>query len=237
MNVFIKKRVYCSHYIENTQSTMIISIASLKGGVGKSTISQNLAVCFANMDYRVAIVDADKNDSCQRWLDMRDIEKHPPILVSGSDSPQALRKNLTLLSKDYDLIIIDGTPDASKLVSTIMLVGDLLLIPIKPSMADLWASEKFRDRYEEAVATKGAPIPAYLILNEYSGNMSFNQDVKAGLQDFGFPILSTTVKTRQAYKEAMADGLGVYEYTNATAKSEMINLTKEVLEIIQQING
>lgn len=215
---------------------MIISITSLKGGVGKSTISQNLAVCFANMDYRVAIIDADKNDSCQRWLDVRDIKEHPNILVSGSDTPQSLRKNLTQFTRDYDIIIIDGTPDASKLVSTIILVGDLLLIPIKPSMADLWASEKFRDRYEEAVAMKEKEIPAYLILNEYAGNMNFNHEVREALDDFGFPVLNTTIKTRQAYKEAMAGGIGVYEYSNSAAKEEMVSLTKEVLKIITTLN-
>ena len=38
---------------------MIISVTSLKGGVGKSTITQNLAVCFAQSGYRVCIADAE----------------------------------------------------------------------------------------------------------------------------------------------------------------------------------
>jgi len=38
---------------------MIISISSLKGGVGKSTIAQNLAVCFAHQGYTVCIADAE----------------------------------------------------------------------------------------------------------------------------------------------------------------------------------
>ncbi len=42
---------------------MILSSISYKGGVGKSTISQNLAVLFAKQKYRVCIVDADESGS------------------------------------------------------------------------------------------------------------------------------------------------------------------------------
>ncbi|WP_461137387.1 nucleotide-binding protein, partial [Spirosoma terrae] len=51
---------------------MIISVTSLKGGVGKSTIAQNLAVCFAHSKYTVCIVDVDTNQSALRWSGLRD---------------------------------------------------------------------------------------------------------------------------------------------------------------------
>lgn len=213
---------------------MIISITSLKGGVGKSTISQNLAVCFAHMGYKVAIVDADLNDSCERWSGMRDNDEHPPIMVASIDSPQALRNNVKLLARDYEIIIIDGTPAISKLVSTIILLGDILLVPIKPSIYDIWATEKFQDRYEDAVTTKGTHIPAYFLLNEYSESMTFNQDSKEALEDLKFPILKSSIKTRQAYKEVVADGIGVYEYGNRAAKKEIALLANEILGLLQE---
>jgi len=216
---------------------MIISITSLKGGVGKSTLSQNLAVCFAHMGYKVAIVDADLNDSSERWSGMRNNEDYPPIMVASIDTPQALRNNVKLLARDYEIIIIDGTPAISKLVSTIILLGDILVVPIKPSIYDIWATEKFQDRYEEAVTIKGNPIPAYFLLNEYSEKMVFNQDSKDALEDLKFPILQSTIKTRQAYKEVVADGMGVYEYSNKTAKKEIIQLANEILGLLQELSS
>ena len=72
---------------------MIISVTSLKGGVGKSTIVQNLSVCFAHMGYRVAIVDTDTNASSVHWSGIRD-EENPPIMVFGILDSNALRKNI-----------------------------------------------------------------------------------------------------------------------------------------------
>lgn len=216
---------------------MIISITSLKGGVGKSTISQNVAVCFAHMGYKVAIVDADLNDSCERWSGMRDNEEHPPIMVMSIDSPKALRNNVKLLERDYEIIIIDGTPAISKLVSTIILLADLLLIPIKPSIYDIWATEKFQERYEDAVTIKGESIPAYFILNEYSKSMNFSKDSKEALEDLAFPILKSSIKSRQAYKEVIADGIGVFEGQNKTAKEEITQLTNEILTELRKVTA
>ena len=62
---------------------MIISVTSLKGGVGKSTITQNLAVCFAHSGYKVCIADADTNQSALRWSSLRDADL-PPVPAFGT---------------------------------------------------------------------------------------------------------------------------------------------------------
>jgi len=211
---------------------MIISVTSLKGGVGKSTITQNLAVCFAHMGYKVAIVDADINDSSERWSGFRDIESYPPVMAVSIDSPKALRNNVALLQRDYEIIIIDGTPALSKLVSTIMLLGDIILVPIKPSILDIWATERFQERYEEAVTIKGEDITGYFILNEYDDRMNFNQEAKEAMEDLGFETLKSTIKTRLVYKEVIAEGKGVFESSNQVAKKEITKLANEIIELL-----
>lgn len=209
---------------------MIVSVTSLKGGVGKSTISQNLAVCFAHMGYRVAIVDTDTNASSVRWSGMREAE--PSITVLGLTDSEALRKNIKQLHKDYDLIVIDGTPSLSRLVSTIMVLGDIVLIPIRPGGFDIWATEKFLEKYEQAKALK-ENMKAYFVLNEYSDSINLNKEIKEALSEMEIGTLQSTIRHRIAYREAIFQGLGVYEYQDKKAKVEVTNLANEVLEILK----
>ena len=117
---------------------MIISVTSLKGGVGKSTIAQNLAVCFAHNGYKTCIVDSDTNKSSLRWAGLRD-ESLPTIPVFGSEDGKILTQTVRGLNNDYEIIVIDGTPSLNKVTSKIILLSDLMLIPILPSGLDLWA--------------------------------------------------------------------------------------------------
>jgi ATP-binding protein involved in chromosome partitioning len=41
------------------RSTRVLAVASGKGGVGKSTLTTNLAAAFASLDYRTGVLDAD----------------------------------------------------------------------------------------------------------------------------------------------------------------------------------
>ena len=62
---------------------MIISSISYKGGVGKSTLAQNLAVALALDNYKVCIIDADESAATTRWFAIRHqhgrlADKHRP---------------------------------------------------------------------------------------------------------------------------------------------------------------
>ena len=48
-----------SDSVENLRATQVIAIHSGKGGVGKSTISANIAITLAKMGYKVGLLDAD----------------------------------------------------------------------------------------------------------------------------------------------------------------------------------
>ena len=76
---------------------MKIGITNLKGGVGKSTITQNLAVCFAHLDYKVVIVDTDTNQNSLSWYGARDSEL-PNINVVGVSESEALSKSIRTIS-------------------------------------------------------------------------------------------------------------------------------------------
>ena len=49
----------------------IIAFSNQKGGSGKTTLSANLSVLWANSGYKVAVVDADAQQSLTYWMKAR----------------------------------------------------------------------------------------------------------------------------------------------------------------------
>ena len=210
---------------------MIISFTTLKGGTGKSTLSSNIAVCLAHIEYKVCIIDTDTNGSCIRWSGFRP-DDLPEVTVISLPDAKALRNNINRIHKDYEVIIIDGTPHLSELTSTIILVSDLVISPVKPSALDLWATEKFLSKYEDARLLKDN-IKACFVINQYKANTLLSKEVEEALKEFDIPILTTKISDRVAYSEAVMQGIGVLEYKDQKAKNEVINLTNEIIEIIK----
>lgn len=215
---------------------MIISVTNLKGGVGKSTIAQNLAVCFANMDYKVCIVDTDTNQTCMKWISFR-AEELPNVSVFGITEVGALAKNITVLNKDYDIVVIDGTPSLSKITSKILLLSDIAIIPTLLSGADFWAIEPFIERLSDT-KTINESLKSYILCNKHDSRINLEKTVITALEafeeNFEIKTLDSKLMQRVVYKEAMVRGLGVYELKDLKAKAEIVALVKELQKIIEE---
>ena len=75
----------------------IIAFSNQKGGSGKTTVSANLAVLWANSGYKVAVIDADAQQSLTYWLNAR--KKYYGDDYTGIDSYQFDARDLPVLSK------------------------------------------------------------------------------------------------------------------------------------------
>lgn len=213
---------------------MRIGVTNLKGGVGKTTIAQNLAVCFAHMEYRVCIVDTDTNQNSLSWSGARS-EELPAITVVGITNTKALNKTIEQLVGDYDIVLIDGTPNLTEMTTRIILSSDILIIPIRPGAHDFRTMDEFLERYNQAKEFRDE-IPAYLLLNEYAESKQVHKGIRDMLaSNYDIPLLATTVKSRVSYAETSIAGEGVYEGIDNLAKMEMVGLTKEILTEAEKV--
>lgn len=86
---------------------MIITCASSKGGVGKSTTVACLAGAFAHAGQVVHIIDLDNNRTVSRWF--RDNASRPRAISVSTPDPQDLTTHLQTVATKIvpDIVLID----------------------------------------------------------------------------------------------------------------------------------
>lgn len=210
---------------------MIIAVTNLKGGVGKSTLSRNLAVYFANQGEKTCIIDTDieQRTTCD-WRTRREGESTLQVDVFPMSSVDGLVNDIkTHRNNGYRVIILDGVPQLEKVTTKMILLSDFLIIPLTPSIDDLKSFERFVARYEDAKSVK-PDIPAFLVLNRYSKNAE-SVEMKEALSVFeqkGITALNTVINERVVHKRSSKYGLTALEWDDAKAKDEIVKLCKEI---------
>lgn len=214
---------------------MVIGITNLKGGVGKSTISQNLAVCLAHRGYKVCVLDTDLGQrSSMKWAAQRG-DDVPPIPVLGTEADNVIR-DAKEKEKHYDVVIVDGSPQLELAQVKTLTASDIVLVPISPSALDIWSMQQFLAKYEQVKAAKGDGIQGYIVPNKFSGKTRLEREVAEALDTMGVKVMQSRLADRVAYREAPISGLGVFELKNDKAREEISNFTDEVEAIMKNLN-
>jgi chromosome partitioning protein len=218
---------------------MRIAITNLKGGVGKTTITTNLAVSFAHRGKRVCIVDSDlAQKSSMEWAGNRS-ESMLHIPVYGAMAKQ-LNKEVAKLNEENDIVFIDGTPQLSELAERTVLASDILIIPISPSIYDLRAFESFFEKVEQINQVREEQglkmVKTYVIVNRIAEKTNLGREILEALKDYAVTVFDTKLANRIAYAETATGGLGVAEWKDKKAKEEFENLADEVAKAISELS-
>jgi chromosome partitioning protein len=205
---------------------MIISILSQKGGSGKTTLALALAAAFARTGKAVLLVDADEQGSALTWADAREAE--PLFTCVGMPKP-TLHKELPSLSKNYDLVLVDGAPRVSSVARSAIAASDAVLVPVQPSPMDVWAANEIVELINDAKPLNEKMESAFVI-NRKITNTAIGNDVAKALAGYGdIPVLKTAIHQRVSFPEAAASGLSIFEYEpKGKAASEITKLQKEI---------
>ncbi len=206
---------------------MIISFQNQKGGVGKTTLSINVAHALALSGLRVLVVDTDPQGSVRDWASVR--EDKPPFHVIGMDRP-TIHRDLPEMAKNYDHIVIDAPPRVSELARSAIMASDCVIIPVQPSPYDVWAAKEIVAIINEAAVFKESIKSAFTI-NRKISNTAIGREVREALQMYDLPVLESQICQRVIFAESAATGKTVFESDpNSQASQEIKNLTNEILK-------
>lgn len=211
---------------------LTIAVANLKGGVGKSTVTINLATCLHRAGHKVLIIDADSQGTCQSWAAVAAERKHDGPPVVGLSGP-ALRQHLPVVGASFDVVLIDTPPRIGLEAKTAMLAADLVVMPVTPGAADVWALQETVAAIEEARMLR-PELRARALLNR-ADRTTLSKLAGQALGGLGVAVLGAPLSSRVAFGEATLAGQGVIDYASDSAAADEVRaMTTAVLAVFQE---
>ena len=182
---------------------MIITVASFKGGVGKTTTAIHLAA-FLQGYAPTLLIDADPNRSALLWASRGDLP-FPVVDEWGAgghgdlathvviDTPaRPDQEDLALLVSSCDLLVLPTTPDVLSLDALALMVDYL---------------GQMQWQHYKILLTVIPPPPSQA-----------GQEVRTMLQNIPLPLFTVGIRRYAAYQKATQVGRVVYEVKDPKAE-------------------
>lgn len=217
---------------------MIVLFGHQKGGVGKSTVSINVAYHLQKKYKNLVLLDLDSQNSAILFNQLRMSENLPIIkCVKESDIDFSSFINEYSGNKE-NLLIIDSGGYDSDVNRAALIKADIIITPVGISQIEIFGLQKFRKILKEASEALGVKIKTNVLLNNVdSRSKNKLKDLRSYIKDNHkyFNLLDSTIHTRADFKNSYGDGLTVKEFNKkGTAAQEIKQLTKEILKLINK---
>ena len=185
---------------------MIIALTNSKGGVGKSTLAVHLAVWWQEQGAKVALVDADAQESSSVWLH----EAAPDISIQRLPTPDEILEGVPKLQTEFEHLVIDGPGGLSEVTRAILLVADFALLPCGPSALDLRAVNGAIRVVMQAQRIRQGPPQAVLVPNKLQVQYRLSRELLNTTSALEIPA-TAGLRRRQAYADAAGQGTVVWK--------------------------
>ena len=201
---------------------LVVAMASLKGGTGKTTMALNLAVAAQETGLQTVVVDVDPQQACAKWGDLRAVTGKTPSVISV----MAARLSQTIdsiVNLGAELVVIDTAAHAEGILVSSIDLADLVLIPCRPTIVDL--------QYLATTIqlTTMRRKTAAVVLNAVVTRTIDRSQAEGAIMDMGVNLVPVSVSNLVAYARAITVGQGVTEFEpDGKAAAEMRALFGEL---------
>ena len=204
----------------------VISFSNQKGGSGKTTLSANLAVLWSNSGYKVAVIDADAQNSLTYWLEARKkyYGEDDIGITSYNFDVRNLKEEIKQIKRKYNFIIIDSPPSITFDTIQIIKASDRVFVPVQPSPLDVMATVPFLNLVKQE---KKNPI---IFLNRVMPRARLTDAMILRLRYAGAKIARSRISSKVLFAETFSVGRGVIDISvTSDAAKEIINAGNEII--------
>ena len=181
----------------------VIVVANPKGGVGKTTLSTNLAGYLASRGHAVMLGDVDRQQSSRTWLGLR------PNGLPSIAAWEVAEGDVVRPPKGTTHIVLD-TPAGlhGKRLDEVMKLADKVLIPLQPSIFDIHATHEFID--ELLAHRRSSKVQTAVVgMRTREGTIATDQ-LRTFLKGVEVPLLGF-LRDTQNYIHLAAHGLTLWD--------------------------
>lgn len=202
-----------------------IAVIAEKGGVGKTTVTLNLAVTAVKKGHSVAVIDVDSQATASKWTDRR-TDEYPWVVPThaariGAAIDQAKAKGI-------NFIVIDTPPHSGMDAAEAARRADLVLVPVEPHLFTLETLPKLSDLLKLA-----GNAPALFLVNKAAPQGSEGIHAAEHIKAQGFAVCPIVLHFRAAHRHATNIGKVAAEYEpHSKAALESLQLYTYTLEFI-----
>jgi chromosome partitioning protein len=197
-----------------------IVITSQKGGSGKTTVTAHISVeCERCGDGPACVIDTDKQATLTRWHERREQDTPQRVDLPFSRLAQGME---ALAGHGMSYCFVDTAPTISEQSAVLLELADLVLIPVRPSPADLWSVSETVD------LVKKAAKPFLFVISQAKAQASITAQAIAALSQHG-RVAQSFIGDRVPYAVAMTGGRTAPELSaKGPAAEEISSLWAEV---------
>lgn len=219
---------------------MIVVCGGIKGGSGKTTATTNLAIIRAAQGRDVLLIDADDQETSYDFTAMRNEKLGRATYSCIKLTGRAVKTETERLAAKYQDIVIDTGGRDTTSQRAALLVADLLLVPFKPRLWDVWTLDRIKELVEPA-RDYNPKLRAVSFLNMADARGKDNEQAADFLRQISEVEFSgLALVERKAFGNAASSGLAVTELEQVDSKAceEIMALYRYVFntETVQENN-
>jgi chromosome partitioning protein len=176
----------------------VVTVASPKGGSGKSTASVILATELAHAGAEVVVLDCDPNRSITIWSSRGFLP--PRITVKSDVGESEIVRTIKQQDADGRVVIVDLEGVASRLASRAISQADLVLTPMRATTLDATIGIRALALVEEEEEALGRPIRHAIVFTMTRAIRSKQHTaIEASLKGQGVDVITPPLMERAAF--------------------------------------